>query len=383
MPQRNALHTFTVDRHQVEAAVRAAALTRRVARPDLLVTAALLHDIGKGGPRDHSEVGAEIVAELAPRLGFSAADAAVLVALVRHHLTLADLATHRDPGDPATVAALVAATGDQETLDLLHALTEADALATGPAAWGSWRARLVADLVRRASASFAGKRPEPSQDTAKLAEAMNRCREMPDTLLVTVENAAGGARVITAMPDRHGGLALIAGVLALQRVHVRAAAVASGDGYAAAIWDARVDRGAAPEAERLRTALRAALSGTLDLDARLAARDAADRPRRGLPAPAPTATAIPGASADATVIDVRARDTVGLLYRIAWALTGYDAGGRGVGNGIVEVRSARVATLAGEAVDTFYVVDARSGKPFDEADARALARHVRQVLGGG
>lgn len=382
LPQRNALHTFTVDRHQVEAAVRAAALTRRVARPDLLVTAALLHDIGKGGARDHSEAGAEIVTELAPRLGFPAADTAVLVSLVHHHLTLADLATHRDPGDPATLAALTAATGDTDTLDLLHALTEADALATGPAAWGSWRARLVADLVRRATASFAGVRPPPGSDEADLADAMARCRATPGHLLVTVEPAPDGARVTTALPDRQGGLALIAGVLALHRVRVRTAAVASGDGYAAAVWTVSPDRGSTPEPERLRTALRAALEGTLDLDSRLIARDAADRPRRGLPAPAPTAVAVPRASNDATVIDVRARDTAGLLYRIAGALTGYDAGGRGVGGGIVEVRTARVATLAGEAVDTFYVVDARTGRPLAEADARALARHVQQVLGG-
>ncbi len=59
LPQRNVLHHHTVDRHMLEAAIRAAALTREVHRPDLLLVGALFHDLGKGYPgKDHSEFGA-------------------------------------------------------------------------------------------------------------------------------------------------------------------------------------------------------------------------------------------------------------------------------------------------------------------------------------
>ena len=54
-PQRNALHRFTVDRHLLETAANAADLSDRVGRPDLLVLGALLHDLGKGYPGDHTE----------------------------------------------------------------------------------------------------------------------------------------------------------------------------------------------------------------------------------------------------------------------------------------------------------------------------------------
>lgn len=130
-PQRNPVHTWTVDRHLIETAVRASALTRRVGRPDLLLMAALLHDIGKGWPGDHSVAGETIARDVAVRVGFDTRDIDVLGTLVRHHLLLIDTATRRDLDDPATVRAVAGAVGSVGTLEILHALTEADALATG------------------------------------------------------------------------------------------------------------------------------------------------------------------------------------------------------------------------------------------------------------
>src|SRR5207249_5442397 len=128
---------------------------RTVARPDLLLLGALLHDIGKGYPGDHTEAGVRVVRELAPRLGLSYGDSATLVAMVRHHLLLPDTATRRDLADPLTVRTVVRAVdGSPDLLDLLHALSIADGLATGPAAWSDWKAGLVAELAARASAAM-------------------------------------------------------------------------------------------------------------------------------------------------------------------------------------------------------------------------------------
>src|SRR5262249_41753979 len=72
-----------------------------------------------------------------------------LVCLVAHHLLLADVATRRDLDDPATIERVAELVGSASRLQLLAVLTEADSLATGPSAWGTWKAGLVNDLVER------------------------------------------------------------------------------------------------------------------------------------------------------------------------------------------------------------------------------------------
>ncbi|TDD73329.1 [protein-PII] uridylyltransferase, partial [Actinomadura rubrisoli] len=166
-PQRNPVHRFTVDRHLVEAAAGAAALTREVARPDLLLVGALLHDIGKGWPGDHSVSGAVVARDLGAGLGFPEGDVEVLETVVRHHLLLPETATRRDIDDPATVRSVVAAVSavpgrEREILELLAALAIADGNATGPAAWGGWKAGLVAELTRRVAAALSGGTPPPA-----------------------------------------------------------------------------------------------------------------------------------------------------------------------------------------------------------------------------
>ncbi|HEV7899729.1 MAG TPA: HD domain-containing protein, partial [Planosporangium sp.] len=88
LPQHNPVHRFTVDRHLVETARAAASYTREVSRPDLLMLCALLHDIGKGLPGDHSVVGASVAAAAATRVGLPARDVAVVEGVVRLHLLL-------------------------------------------------------------------------------------------------------------------------------------------------------------------------------------------------------------------------------------------------------------------------------------------------------
>ena len=164
LPQRHPWHRFTVDRHLVEAAAAAAELTRDVDRPDLLLVAALLHDIGKGWPGDHSEVGEPIAAEIGTRMGFSRAgrrDARRPWCATT--CCCPATATRRDIDDPATIDRVAATIGhDAAVLQLLHALAQADGAATSASAWSPWKAHLVAALVARVQAKLGGgPMPEP------------------------------------------------------------------------------------------------------------------------------------------------------------------------------------------------------------------------------
>jgi [protein-PII] uridylyltransferase len=388
-PQRNAVHLWTVDRHLIETAVRAAGFTRRVHRPDLLLVAALLHDIGKGRPGDHSVAGESIARDIAVRIGFDHADAAVLAGLVRHHLLLVETATRRDLDDPATVRAVAEAVGTQGTLELLHALTEADALATGPAAWSAWRESLVADLVKRVSAVLAGKPPEEPETPAPTAEQERLAVEAFRTggpvlsLRAQAEPPAAeqeplGAELLVAVPDRPGVLPAVAGVLAVHRLAVRTAELRSlplPDGVEGSVlllaWRVAAEYGSLPQTARIRADLVRALDGTLDIASRLAERDAAHPRRRGVVPPPPRVTVEPAASRHATVIEVRAQDAPGLLFRI----------GRALEKAGVRVRSAHVSTLGSSAVDAFYVTGPE-GTRLPGAEAGEVARVLEEALRG-
>ena len=122
--QHNPVHRFTVDRHLLETAAQAAAQTRDVQRPDLLLVGSLLHDIGKGYAGDHSVVGAVHARTIAARMGFSPDDVDTIVSMVRHHLLLPDTAMRRDLDDPRTLGIVAdAVAGDVDVVELLHALS--------------------------------------------------------------------------------------------------------------------------------------------------------------------------------------------------------------------------------------------------------------------
>ena len=366
-PQRNPYHRFTVDRHLLEAVAIAGERRHVVHRADLLVLAALLHDLGKGTNGDHSEAGVVLAERIGRRINLDDRDRATVVALVEHHLLLPDTATRRDIDDPVTIERVAATVGTAERLRLLAALAEADGRATGPLAWSSWKAELVLALVSHVSRRL-------GTETAAVATA----EEFPSAEQLARLEAGGqhidivGNEITVMTDDRPGVFSRVAGVLALRGLDVLHAVAHSTESGRAVSRFRVVDpyRDETPWA-RVRTDLELVLDGRLALHARLAERADSLQHRQRLRMTAPPASVAfdNEASIDATVIDVDAPDATGILYRITRALAELD----------LDIRSAKVQTMGNHVIDAFYVRDRRGDKV---TDPRTLGEIERAILHG-
>jgi [protein-PII] uridylyltransferase len=352
-PQHNAYHRYTVDRHLLETVAHAARLidrTERTERPDLLLIAALLHDMGKACPGDHVPAGVVLARTITTRMGFPDSDVETVAALVEHHLLLSEVATSRDLDEPSTVERVAEAIECPIRLHLLATLTEADSLATGPSAWTPWKAELVRQLVERVDHVLAG-----GEAAGIVVEAFPSKIQMEwlqgDKRRITTED-----RVVTVVDDDRPGLfSRVAGILALHGLDVLGAAAYSSD-EGRALAEFRVIDPVRDETPwpRIVADLERALDGRLAVNARLAERARTYRSRRPLSGTPPVAAVHFDnlASTTSTVIDVHAPDRVGVLYRITRALAELD----------LDIRSAKAQTLGAEVVDSFYVREGRGTK---------------------
>jgi [protein-PII] uridylyltransferase len=420
--QHDPWHRYTVDGHAFAAAAEVSRLLEqdeRAARTadaagdlDALYLAVIFHDIGKGSGEDHSVAGELLARRALARMGLDADEVEEIAVLVRHHLLLVETATRRDLDDPSVVEGVAAALGSPRRLRLLHLLTVADGLATGPAAWNDWKGTLVADLAARVlhvlergsppspgdpealAASIESARPAlagqaarllatlpdsfvstlAAVDTTELAEELELLADPPGPggVRYRVDPSGDGHGLVTVCAaDRPGTLARTTGVLALHRVSVLRAHVWS-TSAGLALQRFAVQAPATLRWQRLGADLDAAWSGRLAVEARL---ERKTRDYRAVSAVEPDVRVLPDESAHSTVVEVRAADALGLLHAIAAALGDLD----------LDVRVAKIDTLGDRVVDTFYVRSPWGAKLSDEqADELTLAiRHrTTRLLGG-
>jgi len=424
-PQRDPYHRFTVDAHltsslrgmarilgeeEADDPVQAEAV-KQISDPDPLLLGALLHDIGKNGEGGHVPVGTRIVESILDRMGLDTPGRDLVRFMVAQHLLLPDTATRRDLSDENLVLDVAAAVGSSERLAALYLLAKADAEATGPAAWTSWRRALIRELV--AKVQHVLDRGEMGMELAEeLTDRVDRVRDllgeepdpdverflrrMPRAYFLTVEPARAARHFATITPpvgskevravhfegvrggtyellvvaqDRAGLLSWIAGSLALAGMSILTAQVfTTEDGLAAdlfeveGVWEKEVpDR----RWREFRGMLRRAVDGSISLEGRV------DEKRHWYPAPkvsTPVTVAVDNTASDfATVIEVGASDRLGLLYDITRTFA--DLG--------LDVHVAKVATYEGRVVDSFYIRDGMGRKLADDLEEMDRALRAR------
>src|SRR5699024_843196 len=225
----------------------------------------------------------------------------------REHLTLVDLATGRDLVDGVQQGAQRGGVGeDLGTLELLRALTEADAIAAGPAAWSTWRADLVDHLTDLARTALGGTAPAPRTRLAPQRSAQEAVREAvrrsssAQVLFPVPLETETISELCLGAPDGAGVFAAMARVMARLRLDVHSAVATTREGIAVNTWWVAAAAADLPHPSVLRTAL----------ERELAHRDRADARVLGLPPGAPprttedtpVVTLLPGASREATVV---------------------------------------------------------------------------------
>ncbi len=439
--QYDEYHLYPVDKHLLRtiqtihdlatpAGADSEALFSRIYRDlkakRLLLWAALLHDIGKGGSeKDHSVAGAELCREILESKGLSPAEVDTVVFLVREHLHLIKTATRRDIHDEETAILCARRIKDPERLKLLYLLTVADSIATGPAAWNDWTSHLLREFFlkvlntlergelaseeavatierKREAVAAAASSPDERRETERLFPALSpryllsvpagsiveHARlfgrlEGQDAVWTITPSADGNTRTVTVCAkDRPGLMASLAGIFTLNNINILSVQVFTWRNRTALdIFEVTPPPDRLFEEEKWRQAeghLKAVLSGTLDLAAALKPRLESPRLAKQRTARRAHRVRIDNTSSSFfTIVEVFTYDFPGLLFSIADAL--FYLG--------LDIWVAKIATKVDQVVDVFYVRDIAGQKVDDPqrvgAIREALLARLPKIDEGG
>ncbi|MBM3970301.1 MAG: [protein-PII] uridylyltransferase [Planctomycetes bacterium] len=206
--QFNAYHSYTVDEHTLRAMSIIESFEqepgpvgvayREIKLKPVLHLALLLHDVGKGGIEDHSELGRSIAERIANRLGLPEPQRQLLMFLVLKHLVMADVAFRHDIADPGELARFSHMVGSPEWLTMLYVLTVADISAVGPGIWNDWKSGLLTDLYGRAMLILSGKHPKFFEE-----ERLSKVREHVARHLSLNDGSSEDREKLTQWVDLH------------------------------------------------------------------------------------------------------------------------------------------------------------------------------------
>ena len=437
--QFNAYHSYTVDEHTLRAmsiiesfeeeAGPVGAAYREVKLKQILHLAMLLHDVGKGGVEDHSELGRDIAERIALRLGLPEAHRQLLMFLIHKHLVMADVAFRHDIADPGELAKFSHMVGSPEALTMLYVLTVADISAVGPGIWNDWKSGLLTDLYDRSMLILSGKHPKFLEEerlskvrehVAKKLISESATDEQRDQLalwldrhlkqfpahyllgtprnriasdLEIIRRLQPGEIVVEGKQDSDtdtveyrivldnqnsaGCFHRIAGTLTSQRLEILTAQICTtADGIVIDVFNVRDTdfSGQIPQhrMDEVGQAIRRALRKEVKVD-ELFQRSRRFRWKSIKPSVnnLPNRVTIDNDSSDrCNIIGVFAHDLPGLLYTISRAIYRLE----------LSIELAKIATHFDQVLDVFYVTDRAGGKITDPTRLATIQHELNQTL---
>lgn len=380
----------------------------------VLVLAVLLHDLGKAYREDHDRRSAEIASGVLDRLAVHGEDRERVLFLVQHHQAMSILSQRRELGDAKVIADFARLVGDRQNLDMLYLLTYADIAAVNPAAWTQWRASLLQDLYLRTVDYLERKTARAEDERARLEAAKQRLRRhaeghfspedveafiavLPEKYLLTAplqkvmdhmdmmrrlpeegivlhhrHNIDRGYTELTICAyDAYGMFYRAAGTLSSKNLNIlRAQIFTTKNGIMLDTFHITDAEGNPYLYEETWWSVEEELRESLWKKKRPPEPGTSAPSRSALPLVEPTVNFDNESSDQFTIIDITARDRIGLLYGITRTL--YDLN--------VDIASAKINTEGEKVIDAFYVADLIGEKITDPGRLERTRKALLEVL---
>jgi len=425
---RDFYHKYTVDEHTLltiknvekltgettSSRARFSGLLADLAEPELLVLALLYHDVGKWSDEDHRVESVRMARLMFDRLNLGPESRAMVEFLIANHLGMSLVAFRRDTEDPEVVRNFAEVVGIEERLKMLCLLTFGDVGAVSTETLTPWREellwRLYVDTYNQLTLRYGDERIQHDQSgVVKLLdgrpsdvseEEIRRfleglpCRYLhlfdreaiyrhvqlsrdisSDHVHATLDRRGAAWELTVVTLDKPFLFSNICGVLSSFGMDIlRGHAMTNPNGLVLDTFqftdeERFLELNADATAQFLEV-LQAAVSGRVDVAARLRARARSPLHQSKVRRFAPVIHADSHSSQGYTILDIIASNETGLLHRISRVISRHGC----------NVELVLISTEGAKAIDVFHIT--AGGAKLSDAAQAGLTADLQRMLEG-